>query len=166
MKLSVASPESIRLGLTNEELNNHPAEGVIVTVEGGIISFEFSGESLDERIESLTDLDAWIGIAVADEDRPEQIRALSDLKALVAHIAVQVRHESSYRDAQQDNAAVQVEEATDADTGSHPTASQNASSEGSSEQHGVAADNQNEENVNVEAHEKEQQPRSQRAAGR
>jgi hypothetical protein len=163
VNISVPCPEGVRI---NAATLHKLLPSIPFKVEDALLAVEVAGDRLLERLESLTKIQGEIVSAILDANEGTIIAALGQLKATVAGLEPIVRHESSYTVAQQDNAPEQVEEAIDETVISHPTASQNASSEGSSEQHGAVTDNLNEENVNVETQQEERSPRRRRAAGR
>jgi hypothetical protein len=162
MRISIPCPEVIRLTLTNEHLNNHGAADAVKTmIEGGLLSFEIAGETPEQRLESIRDLDAELGLAIADEDRPNVLAALSVLKASVTHIETQVRHES-YRQTR----ASESEIANDQLVISHSHAEQNASSDDSSEQHGAATTDEEKDNEQADEEEQPVEPAAGSAGGR
>lgn len=164
MKITLPCPQSVRLNLTTEDANNNPSTGIKITIEERLISFEFLNGDPVRQVESIEDLDANLGLAIADEDRPVMIRALSDLKATVGNLRAAYTRESLYTLKRSETAPTDTAEATDDSSISHLRAKQHASSEGSSEQHGVAP--QNEENENVEARKEEQRKPVAAAGGR
>lgn len=160
MKISVPCPEPVRSQLTTEAAQDMPAVGIKISIEGALVSFEFANADIERQTESIDELDANLGLAIADEDRPEMIAALSALKAVVGSLRGIAMRESLYTNARSETAPEQVEEAIDDVVESHLQGEQHTSIEGSSERHGVSP--QNEEIDNVEAHEEEPRRRKQR----
>jgi hypothetical protein len=148
MKISIACPAALHANPAVLEPMNGAA--ATVTVEGGLLGFEFSGE---DPLSLIREWDAGLGLAIADSDDAAEITALSQLKAAVGEVERHVRRESSYI-----SRASESTEATDADAVSHLQGEQHTSTDDSSEQHGVATDT-DEENE-IESQEEQEQPRS------
>lgn len=165
MNISIACPEAVRKALSTDDANNHGAADVVTTtIEGSLLSFEIAGTTLEARLESVRYLDAEIGLAIADEDRPEMIAALSALKVAVGQLLAIVTRESSYIDTRENNyltrgadeLAAEVTEAATDTVVSHLNAEQHTSTSNASEQHGAEPDD--EENEIEQAEEQQEQP--------
>jgi hypothetical protein len=113
--------------------------GPSVSMRGGLLSF-----SIDDAqpLALIRKWDEELGLAIADSSDAALIRALSHLKAVVLDVERAARRESSYRDTRESSVAKATSDAVI----SHSHAEQNTSNADSSEQHGVAP--QNEEIVN------------------
>lgn len=128
----------------------------------------FMAINLDDDLapaDQLAVVDGWeahVGGLIADADDTNDIAALSALKIAIADFRTDVSREH-YMHAERIKNATEAEavasESIDADTGSHPTPTGDASISLSSQQHGVASE-VTEEITNDEAHQQaEHHPR-------
>lgn len=129
MKISISCPRAIHQNtFVLQPLNSETAT---VEVQGAVLGFEFHSE---DPLSLIREWDEGLGLAIADADDPEEIRALSQLKATLGEVDRHVRRESSYRETR----ASKVAEAANDTAVSHLQGEQHTSTDDSSEQHGVA----------------------------
>lgn len=143
MKISISCPGIVLQNATI--LDTDELAGL--TLEGSLLSFDIQGESLNERLKHLTDMEAHVGGRIADADEAELIYALGHLKASIAGMRPVVLRESSYSS----RASVSEDAAVDSDV-SQLHVQQHTSTDESSEQHGVAPLN---EEIEIEQAEQE-----------
>jgi hypothetical protein len=149
MKISIACPEAVR---QNQSVLLNDGELAFISVDGGLLVFDLPGETHDENLQILDDSEKTVGGWIADANDAVEIRALGALKASICEVQRHVQRESSYATRASESA-----EATSDAVVSHLQGEQHTSTDDSSEQHGAATTN-DEENVNEQALEKAEQP--------
>jgi hypothetical protein len=149
MQIRIAAPSP---ALAAASIADNQIAGV--SVEGPFLVFDFGGaNSLQERLDIVASMEATAGQLIADADDANDINALTQLKRSIAGITSDVTRESYMLD--------QIAEATNDQTGSHPTSTGVASTSLSSQQHGVASEQK--EEISNEQEQQAQPSRKQRS---
>lgn len=99
-----------------------------LSVEGALLVFDFGAGNINDALESIAQMDAYLGGAIADIDDQSNISALTALKLAVLGVEIDVRRQFALRDYAPSSAPMNdllasagFEDATVIETGSHPT---------------------------------------------
>lgn len=121
-----------------------------MSVESPFLAFDFADMGHDESLAAVDQMDACVGLRIADADSDEVARALSALKGAIAGLKSDLHREYMIR--------ARASEATSTQSGSHPTSTGDSLNEVSPQQSSIA--------VNEETSNGTTQERSGRSGGR